>query len=150
MEQRDRFLQTISNRSHIHANLHAPNLIAVNLIHFPSEQALEAAAVQLFLDKGVKGGGASASWPWQENTCLLSSGGLSRECRKQIVIGNKVIAKISKGYSFHWCKRHLRQLCNPYWARESPRQAELAKQVSMADDITVEADFEVGITDNRP
>ncbi len=125
---------------------------AVNLIHSPSEQALEAAAVDLFLDKGVKVVEASAFLALTENIVYYRVAGLSRDASNNIVIANKVIAKISrKEVAIPFMKAAPEEFIQSLLAKGkiTAEQAELAKQVPMADDITVEADSG-GHTDNRP
>jgi trans-AT polyketide synthase, acyltransferase and oxidoreductase domains len=78
--------------------------------------------------------------------------GLSRSQEGQAVIGNRVIAKVSR---LEMAQRFLepapadvlKSLLDDQ--KITPEQAELALQVPMADDITVEADSG-GHTDNRP
>ena len=125
---------------------------AVNLIHSPSEQALEAAAVELFLNKGVKVVEASAFLALTENIVYYRVAGLSRDAENKIVIGNKVIAKISrKEVALPFMQAPPEEFVQSLLAKGkiTSLQAELAKQVPMADDITVEADSG-GHTDNRP
>jgi PfaD family protein len=125
---------------------------AVNLIHSPSEPALEEAAVDLFLNKGVKVVEASAFLALTENIVYYRVAGLSRDPENKIVIGNKVIAKISrKEVAIPFMKAAPEGFVQSLLAKEkiTPEQAELAKYVPMADDITVEADSG-GHTDNRP
>ncbi|PSR11098.1 MAG: 2-nitropropane dioxygenase, partial [Bacteroidetes bacterium] len=125
---------------------------AVNLIHSPVEAALEAGAVQLFLDQGIRVVEASAFLALTEHIVYYRVAGLSRGADGQVLIGNKVIAKISR-----------REVAAPFMQAPPPAlvaalleqgkitalQAELAQHVPMADDITVEADSG-GHTDNRP
>jgi trans-AT polyketide synthase/acyltransferase/oxidoreductase domain-containing protein len=125
---------------------------AVNLIHSPSEQALESAAVDLFLNKGVKVVEASAFLALTENIVYYRVAGLSRDAENNIITGNKVIAKISrKEVAIPFMKappeEFVQSLLNK--GKITKEQAELAKCVPMADDITVEADSG-GHTDNRP
>ncbi|MFK8056362.1 MAG: PfaD family polyunsaturated fatty acid/polyketide biosynthesis protein [Saprospiraceae bacterium] len=125
---------------------------AVNLIHSPSEQALEAAAVDLFLDKGVKVVEASAFLALTENIVHYRLAGLSRDAENNLVIGNKVIAKISrKEVAIPFMKAPPEEFVQSLLVKGkiTAEQAELAKLVPMADDITVEADSG-GHTDNRP
>jgi PfaD family protein len=125
---------------------------AINLIHSPSEPALEKAAVDLFLHKGVKIVEASAFLALTENIVYYRVVGLSQNAENEIVIGNKIIAKISrKEVALHFMKAAPQELVQSLLAKGkiSALQAELAKQVPMADDITVEADSG-GHTDNRP
>lgn len=125
---------------------------AVNLIHSPSEQALEAAAVDLFISKGVKVVEASAFLALTENIVYYRVAGLSRDNNNNIVIGNKVIAKISrKEVAIPFMKAPPEEFVQSLLAKGkiTADQAAMAKEVPMADDITVEADSG-GHTDNRP
>lgn len=132
---------------------HLPHqTFAVNLIHSPSEPALESAAVDLFLDKGVRVVEASAFLALTENIVYYRVAGLSRDAENNIQIANKVIAKISrKEVAMPFMKAPPEEFVQSLLAKGkiTPLQAELAKQVPMADDITVEADSG-GHTDNRP
>ncbi len=125
---------------------------AVNLIHSPSEQALEAGAVELFLEKGVTVVEASAFLALTENIVYYRVAGLSRDAQNKVVIGNKVIAKISrKEVALPFLMPPPEEFVNALLEKGkiTALQAELAKEVPMADDITVEADSG-GHTDNRP
>ena len=125
---------------------------AVNLIHSPSEPALEEAAVDLFLNKGVNVVEASAFLALTENIVYYRVAGLRRDAENKIVIGNKVIAKISrKEVAIPFMKAPPEEFVQSLLKKGkiTAEQAELAKQVPMADDITVEADSG-GHTDNRP
>lgn len=125
---------------------------AVNLIHSPSEPALEAAAVDLFLDKGVTVVEASAFLALTENIVYYRIKGLSQDAENNIIIGNKLIAKISrKEVALPFMKAAPEELVQSLLSKGkiTTKQAELAKLVPMADDITVEADSG-GHTDNRP
>jgi len=125
---------------------------AVNLIHSPSEPALEAAAVDLFLENGVTVVEASAFLALTENIVYFRVVGLSRDTENNIIIKNKVIAKISrKEVATPFMNAPPESFVQSLLAKGkiTPEQAELAKQVPMADDITVEADSG-GHTDNRP
>jgi PfaD family protein len=125
---------------------------AFNLIHSPSEEALERRAVELYLRYGVRTVEASAFLSLTPHIVRYRAAGLGLDPSGAIVAGNRVIAKISR-----------REVAEPFMrpAPESllaplveagqitPLQARLAAQVPMADDITVEADSG-GHTDNRP
>lgn len=125
---------------------------AFNLIHSPVEEALEAGAVKLFLEKGIHVVEASAFLALTEYIVHYRVAGLSKDAEGNIQIKNKVIAKISrKEVAAHFMQpapdSFLQALLEK--GKITPLQAELAKQVPMADDITVEADSG-GHTDNRP
>ncbi len=125
---------------------------AFNLIHSPSEPAIERRAVDLYLKHQVKTVEASAFLDLTPNIVYYRVAGLGLNDANQIEIRNKVIAKISR-----------REVATKFMQPAPPRilkellqqglitdlQATLAAKVPMADDITVEADSG-GHTDNRP
>jgi PfaD family protein len=125
---------------------------AFNLIHSPNEPALEEGAVKHFLARGVQVVEASAFLSLTSNIVHYRVAGLRQNAEGEVVIGNRVIAKISrKEVARHFMQpapqKYLDQLLEA--GKITPLQAELAAQVPMADDITVEADSG-GHTDNRP
>ena len=141
----------IESLNKIQANL-PHQTYAVNLIHSPSEPALEEAAVDLFLKKGVQVVEASAFLALTENIVYYRVAGLRRGVDNKIVIGNKVIAKISrKEVAIPFMKAAPEEFVQSLLKKGkiTAEQAELAKYIPMADDITVEADSG-GHTDNRP
>lgn len=125
---------------------------AVNLIHAPSEEALESGAVKCFLKLGVETVEASAFLGLTEHIVHYRVAGLSRNADGSVHIKNKVIAKISR-------TEVAEKFMSPAPAsildklvsagKITRLQAELAALVPMADDITAEADSG-GHTDNRP
>lgn len=125
---------------------------AFNLIHSPNEPLLEEGAVAHFLQRGVHVVEASAFLRLTLNIVHYRVAGLSAGPDGQVVIGNRVIAKISRQEVARYFmepapQRYLDQLLEQ--GKITPQQAALAAQVPMADDITVEADSG-GHTDNRP
>jgi len=125
---------------------------AFNLIHSPNEEALEAGAVKLYLEKGVHVVEASAFLALTEHIVHYRVAGLSQGVDGKVEINNKVIAKISrKEVAAHFMQpapeRFLKLLLEK--GKITPQQAALAARLPMADDITVEADSG-GHTDNRP
>lgn len=123
-----------------------------NLIHSPNEEALEAGAVELYLKHGIKVVEASAFLNLTKHIVHYRAAGLSLDEKGKIIIGNKVIAKISrKEVAAHFMQPATERLLNLLIkeGKITNLQAELARQVPMADDITVEADSG-GHTDNRP
>ncbi len=125
---------------------------AVNLIHSPNEPALEEGAVKHFLNLGVRVVEASAFLNLTLNLVHYRVAGLEKNAAGDILIKNKVIAKISRQeVARHFMQpaptKYLNQLLKE--GKITPLQAELAAKVPMADDITVEADSG-GHTDNRP
>ncbi|QYJ76461.1 PfaD family polyunsaturated fatty acid/polyketide biosynthesis protein [Shewanella sp. FJAT-52076] len=125
---------------------------AFNLIHSPSEPALEQGAVELYLKHGVHTVEASAFLALTPHIVRYRAAGLSRDNDGNIVIKNKVIAKISRTeVASHFMKSAPKKMLDALVAdgHISIEQAELALLVPMADDITAEADSG-GHTDNRP
>ncbi|MBC7882882.1 MAG: PfaD family polyunsaturated fatty acid/polyketide biosynthesis protein [Anaerolineae bacterium] len=124
---------------------------AFNLIHSPSEPAIEQAAVDLYLKYGVTTVEASAFLNLTPNIIRYRVAGLSRR-GDEIVIGNKIIAKVSRlEVATHFLQPApytvLKQMVDS--GQINQLQAQLAEQVPMCDDLTVEADSG-GHTDNRP
>ncbi|NND78609.1 MAG: PfaD family polyunsaturated fatty acid/polyketide biosynthesis protein [Maribacter sp.] len=125
---------------------------AFNLIHSPIEEALESGAVKLFLEKGIRVVEASAFLALTEHIVHYRVAGLDQDNEGKVQIRNKVIAKISrKEVARHFMQpapdSFLKLLLEK--GKITALQAELARKVPMADDITVEADSG-GHTDNRP
>ena len=125
---------------------------AFNLIHSPNEKALEAGAVKLYLERGVRVVEASAFLRLTEHIVHYRVAGLSEDAEGKVLINNRVIAKLSrKEVARHFMQPAPEKLLNSLLeqGKITPKQAELAAKVPMADDITVEADSG-GHTDNRP
>lgn len=126
---------------------------AFNLIHSPSEENLERTAVELYLAHSVRTVEASAFLGLTAHIVRYRAAGLSRDAQTgEVVIANKVIAKISRReVATKFMEPAPQRLLDGLVAQGhiSPEQAALARQVPMADDITVEADSG-GHTDNRP
>jgi PfaD family protein len=125
---------------------------AFNFIHSPSEPALERGAVDLYLKYGVPCVEAAAFIDLTESIVYYRVAGLKRGAGKEIVIGNRIIAKISRRevaikFMQPAPEKMVAQLLSK--GLITPDQADMAKQVPMADDITAEADSG-GHTDNRP
>ncbi|ARV62843.1 2-nitropropane dioxygenase [Nostocales cyanobacterium HT-58-2] len=125
---------------------------AFNLIHSPNEPAIERRAVDLYLKYGVRTVEASAFLDLTPNIVYYRAAGLSVNAANQIEIKNKVIAKISRRevaskFLQPAPLKILKELVEKGLISEL--QANLASQLPIADDITVEADSG-GHTDNRP
>jgi trans-AT polyketide synthase/acyltransferase/oxidoreductase domain-containing protein len=125
---------------------------AVNLIHSPSEEAMERNAVEVYLQQGVHVVEASAYIDLTPSIVYYRAAGLSQSGDGEIQIANHVIAKLSRRevatkFMQPASETLLSQLVSE--GRITAQQAELAQKVPMADDITVEADSG-GHTDNRP
>lgn len=128
------------------------NSFAVNIIHSPSEPALERAVVDILLARRVRCAEASAFMDLTPSIVRYRAAGLSRGADGSVVADNRVIAKVSRV-----------EVAERFLAPPPPRilaslvedgsitkeQSELAKRIPVADDITVEADSG-GHTDRRP
>ncbi|WP_028764556.1 eicosapentaenoate synthase subunit PfaD [Shewanella colwelliana] len=123
-----------------------------NLIHSPSEPALERGSVELFLKHKVRTVEASAFLGLTPQIVYYRAAGLSRDAHGNIVVGNKVIAKVSRTevaekFMMPAPAKMLQKLLDE--GLISVDQMAMAQQIPMADDITAEADSG-GHTDNRP
>jgi trans-AT polyketide synthase/acyltransferase/oxidoreductase domain-containing protein len=124
---------------------------AFNLIHSPSEPALEREGVELYLTYGVHCVEAAAYMDLTPYIVRYRLAGLGLK-GDQVEIKNRIIAKVSrKEVATKFLEpapsRIVQQLLDQRLITEL--QADLAQKVPMADDITVEADS-AGHTDNRP
>ncbi|MBE9234667.1 PfaD family polyunsaturated fatty acid/polyketide biosynthesis protein [Anabaena aphanizomenioides LEGE 00250] len=125
---------------------------AFNLLHSPSEPAIERLSINLYLKHQVRIVEASAFLDLTDNIVYYRAAGLSLNSANQIQIKNKVIAKVSRRevatkFLQPASTKILKQLVEQGLISEL--QANLASKIPMADDITVEADSG-GHTDNRP
>jgi trans-AT polyketide synthase, acyltransferase and oxidoreductase domains len=125
---------------------------AFNLLHSPSEPAIERGIIDLYLQHQVRTIEASAFLDLSDNIVYYRAAGLSLNPANEIEIKNKIIAKISRREvatkflepaPFKILKKLVQQ------GLITELQATLAAKIPMADDITVEADSG-GHTDNRP
>lgn len=125
---------------------------AFNLINSPSDPAAEMRTAELLVANQVWTAEASAYVDMTVPLVYYRVAGLQETADGQILTKNKVIGKLSR-------REVARLFLSPapqdildrlvQEGKVTPRQAELAKHVPMADDITVEADSG-GHTDNRP
>lgn len=125
---------------------------AFNLINSPNEPAMERAAAELYIQHQIRTVEASAYLDLTVNLVRYRLAGLRLDPSGSIVADNKVIAKLSR-------KEVARRFMQPapddminqllQEGKISELQARLAREVPIADDITVEADSG-GHTDNRP
>jgi PfaD family protein len=123
-----------------------------NLIHSPHEPEAEMAFARLALARGLPAVSASAFMRVEPAVVLLASRGLGRAPDGRIVRPRQVLAKVSRAE----VARQLLSpapdaLLGPLCAQGllSAAEADLARRVPIADDLTVEADSG-GHTDNRP
>ncbi|MET7995415.1 PfaD family polyunsaturated fatty acid/polyketide biosynthesis protein [Amycolatopsis sp. NPDC005232] len=125
---------------------------ACNLIHSPSEAALERAIVDACLRHEVRCVEASAFLDLTPQVVRYRAAGLERDASGQVAARNRVIAKVSRS---EVAEKFLRPAPADLLRglREAGEitadQAGWAASVPMADDITAEADSG-GHTDRRP
>ncbi len=125
---------------------------AFNLIHSPNEPALEKGNVDLFLQYGVKTVEASAYMALTEHIVRYRAAGLERAANGDIIKHNRVIAKISRmETATRFMEPAPEKLLDKLLQQGliSAEQKQMALEVPMSDDVTVEADSG-GHTDNRP
>jgi trans-AT polyketide synthase, acyltransferase and oxidoreductase domains len=125
---------------------------AFNLIHSPSEEAMERRAVELFLQYGVHVVEASAFLDLTAHVVRYRAAGLSLDPQGNPVIGNRIIAKVSRReVAQKFMEPAPDRLLQPLVASGliTEDQMQIARRLPMADDVTVEADSG-GHTDNRP
>lgn len=123
-----------------------------NLIHSPNERGQEQAVVDLYLRHNIHLVEASAYMALTLPVVQFRTAGIHRDQDGNIVTPNRIIAKASRTeVATQWFSPPPEKLLAELLAggKISPEQAELARQVPMAQDLTVEADSG-GHTDNRP
>jgi len=125
---------------------------AFNLIHNPFAENLERLAAEIYIKHGVRTVEASAFMDLTPHIVQYRVAGLSLNPENDIEIGNRVIAKVSRRevatkFMEPAPEKILAQLVEQ--GRISETQAQMARKVPMADDVTIEADSG-GHTDNRP
>ncbi|MFC1484910.1 PfaD family polyunsaturated fatty acid/polyketide biosynthesis protein [bacterium] len=123
-----------------------------NLIHNPYEPYIEKQTIDLYLKHNITLIEASAFINLSPSLVYYRVSGLSKDNQGNVVIKNKVIAKVSrpqiaKRFLEPPSQKFLKKLLNEGLITEE--QAELAAKLPVADDITVESDSG-GHTDNRP
>src|SRR5262245_57975554 len=123
-----------------------------NLIHSPNEPDLEQAVVDLYLRRGVRLVEASAYLDLTLPVVQYRTAGLRQGPDGKVVAPNRVIAKVSRvevatRFFSPPPDRFLAELVRR--GKLTPQQADLAKRIPMAQDLTAEADSG-GHTDNRP
>ena len=123
-----------------------------NLIHSPNDPALEMATVDLYLRESVRLISASAYLTLTLPVVYFRIKGIYEDSHGRIICPNKVIAKVSRieiAQKF-LCpppEKILSQLVDQQLI--SQQEANLAKRIPVAEDVTAEADSG-GHTDNRP
>ena len=123
-----------------------------NLIHSPTEPALEKALIELYLRHDVRLVEASAFLSLTLPIIRYRTHGIYRNDSGEVIAPNRVIAKVSREevaarFFAPSPAKYLKQLvAEGYLTAE---QAEMAAEIPVAQDVTVEADSG-GHTDNRP
>lgn len=123
-----------------------------NLIHSPSEAALEAALVDLYLKRGVRLAEASAFIGLTLPLIRFRTAGIRRASDGSIETPNRVIGKVSRTeVAARFFSPPEEKFLKELVARGelTAEQAALAAQVPVAEDVTAEGDSG-GHTDNRP
>lgn len=123
-----------------------------NLIHSPQEPDLEASLAELYILKKVQLVEASAFLTLTLPLVRYRLHGIHRSADGSIVTPNRIIAKVSReelAEKFFSPAPEKLVASLLHQGLITAEQAELAKQVPMAQDITAEADSG-GHTDNRP
>lgn len=123
-----------------------------NLIHSPNELQLEEAIVDLFLKHTLTIVEASAFLDLTLPIVRYRLQGIYRDSSGRVRCPNRVIAKVSRvevarKFMAPAPDKYLRQLVDT--GRLTQEQAQMAREVPVAQDITAEADSG-GHTDNRP
>ncbi len=124
----------------------------VNLIHSPNEPDLEAAIVDLYLRRNVRLVEASAYLDLTLPVVRYRVAGISRLPDGTIHTPNRILAKVSRvEVASKFLAPPPAALLRTLVERGelTTEQAELARQIPMAQDLTAEADSG-GHTDNRP
>ncbi|HSA49987.1 MAG TPA: PfaD family polyunsaturated fatty acid/polyketide biosynthesis protein [Yinghuangia sp.] len=124
----------------------------VNLIHSPNEPELEHRVAVLLTRYRVPCVSASAYLALTPAVVLCSASGLTRAADGRIVRRTRLFAKVSRPeVAEKFLSPAPAELlrCLVQRGELSPQEAELAAEVPVAEDITVEADSG-GHTDNRP
>ena len=123
-----------------------------NLINSPNDPDLEQTVVDLYIRKSIRLVSASAYLDLTLPLVYYRVSGIHQDPDGNIICPNKVIAKVSR---IEVAKKFLSpppdKLLSQLVAdnRITPKEAALAKQVPLAEDLTAEADSG-GHTDNRP
>ncbi|HSH96609.1 MAG TPA: PfaD family polyunsaturated fatty acid/polyketide biosynthesis protein, partial [Roseimicrobium sp.] len=123
-----------------------------NLIHSPNDPNLEAAIVDLYLRRGIHLVEASAYLALTLPVVRYRVKGIYRDEAGRVCTPNKIIAKVSRvEVATHFLspppEKFLNQLVET--GEITPKQAAMAREIPMAQDLTAEADSG-GHTDNRP
>ncbi|MFN2257868.1 MAG: PfaD family polyunsaturated fatty acid/polyketide biosynthesis protein [Desulfuromonadaceae bacterium] len=123
-----------------------------NLIHSPNEPELEQKLVEMYVRIGLNLIEASAFLQITPPLVEYRLQGIHRDEGGRIITPNRIIAKVSREeVATHFLSPAPQKIVKKLQTQGkiSAKQAELARYIPMADDITAEADSG-GHTDNRP
>lgn len=123
-----------------------------NLIHSPNEPELEAALVDLYLRRGITLVEASAFLALTPALVRYRTHGIHRDGQGRVITPNRIVAKISREeVAARFFAPPPEAMLQKLVATGdlTVEQAQWAKTIPMAQDVTVEADSG-GHTDNRP
>ncbi|MEV4974739.1 PfaD family polyunsaturated fatty acid/polyketide biosynthesis protein [Streptomyces scopuliridis] len=124
----------------------------VNLIHSPGEPGMEERVAAVLTERGVPIVSASAFMSLTPAVVHCSAHGLTTDRSGRITRGTRLFAKVSRPeVAEQFLSPAPRDILNALVAdgRITSEEAQLASQVPIAEDLTVEADSG-GHTDNRP
>ena len=124
----------------------------VNLIHSPQEPHVEAEVTRMLVARGVRTVEASAFMRITPPVVHYATAGMTRDGDGQVRRPNRIVAKVSRPEVAKQFLEPAPQAMLDALVREGKLtavEAELARGVPLAEDITVEADSG-GHTDNRP
>ena len=125
---------------------------AFNLIHTPGDEALEMKLVTMYLHHRVDTLEASAFMEITLALVYYRAAGLTQDAEGQLVASNKIIAKVSRAEVARPFMQPAPEPLLDILVRQgkiTAQQQAWARQLPMADDITVEADSG-GHTDRQP
>jgi PfaD family protein len=123
-----------------------------NIIHTPNEPELEKAIVDLYLERGVVRASASAFMSLTREIVRYAYQGIRTDSSGKIIRRNHVFAKISRPeVAAQFMRPAPKQILDALVSTRAltPTEAELARGLPIAEDVTAEADSG-GHTDNRP
>lgn len=123
-----------------------------NLIYSPSDPELEKAVIDLYLKYGVNRISVSAFMALSPHIIRYAATGLRIDEAGRIIRRNHVFAKISRPEIAELFMKPAPREILSQWVSENKltlNEADIAAQIPIAEDITVEADSG-GHTDNRP
>ncbi|MFK4467830.1 ACP S-malonyltransferase [Bacillus sp. RC252] len=129
--------------SYIHSHLADGQPYGMNMVHHLKNEELENQMVDLFLKRGIRHVEASAFLNVTPSLVRFHAKGLKRGSDGKVITFHKVIAKVSRpevaeAFLSPAPEHMIQQLLNQNLI--TPEEAELTKEIPVADDICVEAD----------